>query len=149
MVFNIKENFRYENIILYQIDNVCDDYGYNHYRFIPGRMEIVGSPETRSNLMLSYAPFYRLENGKIEFLYTIGIDKTTEGEGPYFKSDEDRKCQDTNYENVWWWLRSPGNGSNDAASVSLNGSVSYYGDFVDYDYHAIRPALWVDLSKTD
>ena len=29
MVFNIKENYRHENIILYQIDNVCDDYGYN------------------------------------------------------------------------------------------------------------------------
>ena len=29
MVFNIKENFRSNNIIFYQIDNVCDDNGYN------------------------------------------------------------------------------------------------------------------------
>ncbi len=72
------------------IQIICDDYGYSSYRFNPERMEIVGSPETRSNLMLSYTPFYKLKDGKIESLYTVGIDKTTEEEGgPYFKSDED------------------------------------------------------------
>jgi hypothetical protein len=29
MTFNIKENFRTDNIIFYVIDNVCDDGGYN------------------------------------------------------------------------------------------------------------------------
>ena len=72
------------------IEKICDDYGYNRYRFNPKRMEIVGSPETRPDLMLSYAPFYKMIDGKIEFLYTVGMDKTTEEDGgPYFKSDEE------------------------------------------------------------
>ena len=41
----------------------------------------------------------------------------------------------------WWWLRSPGTGSNRAASVDFDGDVTYNGDFVDYDNFCVRPAL--------
>ena len=45
--------------------------------------------------------------------------------------------------NCWWWLRSPGtNSSNYAANVFYDGSVDYYGHFVNYGYGAaVRPAL--------
>ena len=54
----------------------------------------------------------------------------------------------------WWWLRSPGATSNDAAFVAADGRISLLGDGVDYisivfgggaAVAGIRPALW--LSK--
>ena len=75
----------------------------------------------------------------------------------YFKTDEDRRCKPTYYtvkqggyrsgENCWWWLRSPGNDSSSAASVSLIGFVDYYGNYVINDYGAVRPALWINLGS--
>ena len=43
--------------------------------------------------------------------------------------------------NGWWWLRSPGYNSYDAADVSSVGSVSDGGNDVSNDYLAVRPAL--------
>lgn len=74
----------------------------------------------------------------------------------YFSSDSARHCEGTKYcyaqgaykgsnGNCWWWLRSPGTDSHGAAYVYNVGSVSNYGDFVDYDHAAVRPALWIDL----
>ena len=80
----------------------------------------------------------------------------------YFKSDEARKCAPTDYavaqgaytsnsEKVdgratcWWWLRSPGCGSDSAAGVRRVGSVSASGDGVDRGNGAVRPALWINL----
>ena len=42
---------------------------------------------------------------------------------------------------VWWWLRSPGYDSSDAAYVNFYGDVFYDGDCVDYDDYCVRPAL--------
>ena len=42
--------------------------------------------------------------------------------------------------NCCWWLRSPGHYSDSAASVNYVGFVDYYGDCVDYDNDAVRPA---------
>ena len=41
----------------------------------------------------------------------------------------------------WWWLRSPGNNSHDAAHVSRDGGVYYLGSNVYYDDLCVRPAL--------
>jgi hypothetical protein len=46
----------------------------------------------------------------------------------------------------WWWLRSPGYDLIYAASVVDDGYVFEHGYFVNYDYGAVRPALWIDLS---
>ena len=40
-----------------------------------------------------------------------------------------------------WWLRSPGDYFYYAADVDNGGFVNEYGDDVNYDYNAIRPAL--------
>lgn len=41
----------------------------------------------------------------------------------------------------WWWLRSPGNYSNLAAYVDLDGDVRIHGNSVIYSNVAVRPAL--------
>ena len=74
----------------------------------------------------------------------------------YFSSNSARQCQGTAYcyaqgaykdsnGNCWWWLRSPGRDSYDAADVDLFGSVSHRGGSVNYDNDAVRPALWINL----
>ena len=47
----------------------------------------------------------------------------------------------------WWWLRSPGHDQTYAAGVGSDGSVSYYGDFVNYADICVRPALWINLDS--
>lgn len=76
----------------------------------------------------------------------------------YFSSDSARQCQGTAYcyaqgafkasnGNCWWWLRSPGFDSYYAAFVIIFGSVYYHGYRVNSSSDAVRPALWIDLSK--
>ena len=74
----------------------------------------------------------------------------------YFSSNNARQCQGTAYcyaqgaykgsnGNCWWWLRSPGYGSDYAASVNIGGSVYFSGNRVHYGGDAVRPALWINL----
>ena len=83
----------------------------------------------------------------------------------YFNSDEARKCAPTAYAKAQgaytrdsyktasgaatccWWLRSPGVTQISAATVSLDGSVYYYGSSVDSVGYAVRPALWINLDS--
>jgi hypothetical protein len=44
-----------------------------------------------------------------------------------------------------WWLRSPGNDANCAASVRTDGSVYAYGGVVYNDDVGVRPAFWLNL----
>lgn len=44
----------------------------------------------------------------------------------------------------WWWLRSPGHSSRDAARVGTDGNRS--NDRVSSDDVCVRPVLWVDLN---
>lgn len=46
----------------------------------------------------------------------------------------------------WWWLRSPGVGSDFAAGVESDNDIYYYGISVNYRY-SVRPALWVNLES--
>lgn len=46
----------------------------------------------------------------------------------------------------WWWLRDPGNTSQFAAYVALNGMINDGGNEVACDYICVRPALWVNLN---
>ena len=73
----------------------------------------------------------------------------------YFSSDKDRQCRPTAYARkhgayvkndcCYWWLRSPGYGQgygqNRASNVDSFGALNLYGDFVDDDADAVRPAL--------
>ena len=48
--------------------------------------------------------------------------------------------------NGLWWLRSPGYSTYDAALVGLDGRVHFFGNYVDVDAYAVRPALWLNLN---
>lgn len=77
----------------------------------------------------------------------------------YFDSDYERICNATEYaeaqgaytyeydstnkRSCWWWLRSPGGCQGYAALVSAGGDVNYGGGYVDGDFFAVRPALWI------
>ena len=77
----------------------------------------------------------------------------------YFTSNEARQCKPTAYAtskwrnvnrengNCWWWLRSPGIYSNRTVYADYDGVVIINGNYVDYDYYAIRPALWINLDS--
>ena len=43
-----------------------------------------------------------------------------------------------------WWLWSPGNDSDDAMEVCLEGDIDTYGQDVDEKVMAVRPALWIE-----
>ena len=63
----------------------------------------------------------------------------------YFKSASERIAK---FEGpgCWWWLRSPGDGADYAASVSYDGDVNDYGfDVIGDDGVGVRPALWLSL----
>jgi hypothetical protein len=51
-----------------------------------------------------------------------------------------------NGEPFWWWLRSPGTGSDDAAYVDTYGYVPGYGH-VNGGAGGVRPALWINLES--
>ena len=82
----------------------------------------------------------------------------------YFSSDVDRMCDPTEYANAepwiisendedsendeescWWWLRSPGDGSDQAACVYWDGDIYGSGDDVNSSYNCVRPALWIEI----
>jgi hypothetical protein len=44
----------------------------------------------------------------------------------------------------WWWLRSPGGDSKNAAYVNSDGTIGIYGGSVSLT-GGVRPALWINL----
>ena len=72
--------------------------------------------------------------------------------GAYVKGSEtgsyssNGTCSDVHCSSLWW-LRSPGDRTNNAAYVHAGGSISspMLISRVDYAYDAVRPALWVNL----
>lgn len=48
-----------------------------------------------------------------------------------------------------WWLRSPGNNSNNAAEVNNNGWVNRNGNNVNNNNDGVRPALHLNLSSSN
>ena len=79
--------------------------------------------------------------------------------GTYFGSNKARQCfcteyvkgQDiylSEYNNAcWWWLRSPGQNTSNAACVCDDGTVTADGDNVDLYDTAVRPVLWVNFQR--
>lgn len=74
----------------------------------------------------------------------------------YFSSYSARQCEPTDYAvangawegyngNCWWWLRSPGDTQNYAATVGIGGGVGERDIYVNSDIYAVRPALWINL----
>lgn len=76
----------------------------------------------------------------------------------YFDSSADKICDPTEYAiardvltsgigSCWWWLRSPGAHSTDAAFVHYDGVSNSSGRSINSDHVAVRPALWVENSN--
>ena len=74
----------------------------------------------------------------------------------FFASDSARQIKSTAYAKTrggytndngysWWWLRSPGKDSNNAANINSGGSVNYYGSMVYREPGVVRPVLWINL----
>ena len=78
----------------------------------------------------------------------------------YFTDDDLRMCAPTDYAiarhayqsiaytvdgigSCYWWLRSPGDSSEDAAYIDTGGSVYTYGNFVSSNVIAVRPVICV------
>lgn len=47
----------------------------------------------------------------------------------------------------WYWLRNPGEDRTKAAYVTTNVTINEKGGKLNYSDGAVRPAIWVDLSK--
>ena len=86
-------------------------------------------------------------------VYLLSIDEVEQ----YFASDEDRICAPTVYATVhgakmnsagacWWWLRSPGDETHDAADVNYDGSIYFGGFGVNFSFTAVRPVIVLRLS---
>ncbi|GHU55089.1 hypothetical protein AGMMS49975_16470 [Clostridia bacterium] len=68
----------------------------------------------------------------------------------YCLYDQYNSARIANYDgsSTWWWLRSPGISSADAALVFPSGTVNFCGTRVRYDFGTgggVRPALWLNL----
>ena len=90
-------------------------------------------------------------NPTVDKVFLLSIDEAEK----YFSSDGDRVCTATAHakdqgvstgsnDGCYWWLRSPGNGSGDAAGVDSDGFIFALGWRVNGDVLAVRPALWVN-----
>jgi len=67
-------------------------------------------------------------------------------EGSVFSNANDSGRIAKHEDKDWfWWLRSPGSDSIDAAYVSRVGSVDVIGSVVHDGRGGVRPALWIDL----
>ena len=77
----------------------------------------------------------------------------------YFDSNRDRNCMPTAYaikrgaavnkekKGCWWWLRTPGKSSKEAAYVIGGGSAYGKSAPVNHKKGAVRPAVWVSASR--
>ena len=88
---------------------------------------------------------------KLFLLSLSEVDETEESKEYGFWDKKTRKCKNDNFseETYFWWLRSPGNSSHDAAGVYYYGWVFGYGYDVQEPAGGIRPALYLNLSSSD
>ena len=101
------------------------------------------------NLYNDTESFYDARD-KVFLLSLVEINK-------YLDSDDVRTCEATVYAqmqgayvnssngNCWCWLRSPGISQDFAAGVDTFGGLNVYGNYVNGDNCAVRPALWIEL----
>ena len=60
-------------------------------------------------------------------------------------SEADWKGYNSDAATCWWWLRSPGEYSDEAVIVGNDGSLFVYGQYVNTSQGAVRPAMWINL----
>lgn len=77
---------------------------------------------------------YKTKGGNTtkDYIYLLSIDE--------IKSVVPKEIRGTG---TWWWTRSPGQHNFDAAVVSESGDIRSSGQYVNYIYGGIRPAMWL------
>ena len=90
-------------------------------------------------------------NATQDRIFALSIDEAEK----YFSSNSDRKAYTTDYahkkgyddsdRSEYWWLRSPGDNSHNAAYVFNDGHINQHGIGVNISSVAVRPAFWLNL----
>ena len=63
-------------------------------------------------------------------------------------SNNSNRIAQYNSEPCWWWLRSVGHGTDDAARVARSGRIDVRGDYInDGIGGGVRPALWLSVNE--
>ena len=100
---------------------------------------------------------YRTNQGKStkDKIFLISVKEAEK----YFKSNEERQCKLTKYVfdyrnhyyryNQWcgWLLRSLGVTSNLATYVESDGTIDYYGVFINDARFGVRPSMWIKVNS--
>ncbi len=91
-------------------------------------------------------------NDTIDKVFLLSVSEASR----YFSSDIDRRCDGTAYcyargadeaGKCWWWLRTPGYGTDYAVRVLNGGPIGNHGNEVNHVGCAVRPALWLSLEQ--
>ncbi|MCL1941748.1 MAG: DUF6273 domain-containing protein [Synergistaceae bacterium] len=94
-------------------------------------------------------PYHGTNGGgdTIDKVFLLSIEEAEK----YFDTESKRIAADVDGNASWWWLRSPADTSDGAASVGEYGYIDYGGDAdsfasnADNPYGGVRPALWLEL----
>ena len=127
----------------YGASDNADGYDYTSNNFI----DTAFTAEEKARILLSGvsahpSPKYKTNPGNVtqDKIFLLSIVEANQ----YFSNDTDRKAM--RYSSYFgWWLRSPGNSTNFAAIVNIDGSVYNYGFAVNDGGLGVRPAMWVNL----
>lgn len=88
-----------------------------------------------------------------DYIFLLSVDEVKY----YLPNDSDRMCSPTEYAvtqgafreyrlgTCWWWLRTPGETSQDASSINADGSIDTGKGSVNSGKGCIRPAMWVQI----
>ena len=142
------------------------DYSSNNFlidAFAAGEQSAIRTTNVANN----NNPKYDTEggNGTSDKVYLLSLDEVNNPSyglsSDYNKFDGSRRAKNTGYAKEqgsltsmeyagsgYWWLRSPGYYSNDAAYVNINGYVRRYGYDVHDDDVGVRPALHLNLKAS-
>ena len=121
--------------------------------FTFGEQEVIAETDVKN----VENPTYHTSGGENtqDKLFLLSIEEATNtdyGFANSYDSTDIRKSTNTAYteaysNNRWWWLRSPGKSSYDAAVVTESGKISPEGNYV-YAYHGkVRPAFNLNLNS--
>ena len=88
-----------------------------------------------------------------DYVFLLSVDEVKY----YLPNNSDRLCSPTEYAvkqgafrneslgTCWWWLRTPGETSQDASSVNSDGTIDTDDGSVNSNKGCVRPAMWVRI----
>lgn len=88
-----------------------------------------------------------------DYVFLLSVDEVKY----YLPNNSDRLCSPTEYAvkqgafrneslgTCWWWLRTPGETSQDASSVNSDGTIDTDDGNVNSNKGCVRPAMWVRI----